>query len=59
MKMQISLGYKVELIGEEPYATSQWPITNPRGATGLLTTNHYDDLLSNAAAAYLIKDAIA
>ncbi len=59
MKMQVSLGYQVRLIGEAPYATSKWSENNPRGATGILTTDHYDDLLSNVSAAYLIKDAIA
>jgi len=59
MKMQVSMGYQVRLIGEAPYATSKWEENNPRGATGILTTDHYDDLLSNVNAAYLIKNAIA
>lgn len=58
-KFQTSLGYQVRLIGEQPYATSKWDHQNPRGATGILVTDHYDDLLSNLNAAYLIKDAIA
>lgn len=58
-KWQTSLGYTVRLIGESAYATSKWDHQNPRGATGILVTDHYDDLLSNANAAYLIKNAIA
>lgn len=59
MKMQVSLGYTIRRLGESPFMTSKWDIKNPRGATAILTTDAYDDLLSNVAAAYLIKDAIA
>lgn len=58
-KWQTSLGYTVRLIGEAAFATSKWEMNNPRGATGILVTDHYDDLLSNVNAAYLIKNAIA
>lgn len=59
MKMQVSLGYQVRLIGESPYMVSKWNMNNPRGAKGILVTDDYDDLLSDVSAAYLIKDAIA
>lgn len=58
-KFQVSLGYQVRRIGEQPFQTSKWEHNNPRGATGILVTDAYDDLLSNVNAAYLIKDAIA
>jgi hypothetical protein len=58
-KFQTSLGYEVRLIGKSPYQTSKWKENNPAGATGILVTDYYDDLLSNVSAAYLIKDAIA
>lgn len=58
-KFQVGLGYTVRLMGESAYATSKWEFQNPRGATGILVTDHYDDLLSDVNAAYLIKDAIA
>jgi hypothetical protein len=58
-KFQVSLGYQVRRLGETPFQTSKWAHENPRGATGILVTDAYDDLLSNVLAAYLIKDAIA
>ena len=58
-KFQVSLGYCVRRSGEQPFQTSKWDHQNPRGATGILVTDAYDDLLSNVNAAYLIKDAIA
>lgn len=58
-KWQTSLGYQVRRLGEMPFQTSKWDMQNPRGATGILVTDAYDDLLSNVNAAYLIKDAIA
>jgi hypothetical protein len=59
MKFQVGLGYTVRRLGESPFQTSKWEHNNPRGATGILVTDAYDDLLSNVNAAYLIKDAIA
>lgn len=58
-KFQTALGYQVRLAGEAQNQVSKWDIQNPRGATGILVTDNYDDLLSNVLAAYLIKDAIA
>lgn len=58
-KFQVALGYSVRRIGEQPFQVSKWEENNPRGATGILVTDAYDDLLSNVNAAYLIKDAIA
>lgn len=58
-KFQVSLGYQVRRIGEQPFQTSKWEHQNPRGASGILVTDAYDDLLSNVLAAYLIKNAIA
>lgn len=58
-KNQVSLGYNIRLIGKQPYQTSKWDIQNPDGATGLLVTDSYDDMITNAKAAYLIKNAIA
>lgn len=59
MRYQVSLGYRVQLDGEQPRKVSKYALNNPRGAIGILVDDDYDFLISNANAGYLIKDAIA
>lgn len=58
-KYQISLGYNVRLNGGQPRKVYKQSLFNPPGATELLVEDEYDMLISNATAAYLIKNAIA
>jgi hypothetical protein len=58
-KYQLSLGYNIGLDGSEPRKVYKQPLFNPPGSTELLVEDKYDMVLSNVAAAYLIKDAIA
>lgn len=57
--MQVSLGYNIRLDDGQPRKVYKQPLFNPPGSTELLVEDEYDMLLSNVAAAYLIKDAIA
>lgn len=56
---QVSLGYRIQLAGEQPRKVTKWDIPNPDGAKSILVTDYYDMFLSNVLAAYLIKSAIA
>lgn len=56
---QISLGYRVQLEGTQPRKVFKSPIDNPPESTKVLVNDEYDQFISNATAAYLIKDAIA
>lgn len=56
---QVSLGYRVQLAGEQPRKVTKWAVNNPDGANSILVTDYYDMFLSNVLAGYLIKDAIA
>ncbi len=58
-KYQISLGYQVKPVGADATRVFKYGINNPPNSTGILVDDHYDMLVSNAKAAYLIKDAIA
>ncbi len=58
-KYQISLGYNIRLDDGQPRKVYKQPLFNPPGATEVLVEDEYDMVLSNVAAAYLIKDAIA
>lgn len=57
-KRQVSLGYSVQMKGRGPARVMKEQSFNPPG-TKVLVDFHYDDLISNAAAGYLIKSAIA
>jgi len=59
MKRQVSLGYRVQLSRSAPRRVFKYDIPNPPGSKGIICDDHYDQLLSKATAAYLIKDAIA
>jgi hypothetical protein len=58
-KDQVSLGYRLGYAGKSPRQVSKWDLNNPSGAKAILVEDHYDQLLSNAGAAYLVKNAIA
>lgn len=58
-KYQVSAAYQVKFANEATRQVSKYVINNPRGAKGILVDDHYDMLISNASAAYLIKNAIA
>lgn len=58
-KYQVSLGYYLTYRSEPARKVHKFPVNNPPGSTGLIVTDHYDMLIGNAGAGYLIKDAIA
>lgn len=57
--MQNSVGYLVSLNDGSPRKVYTEDAFNPPGAKLILVEDEYDMLISNAACAYLIKDAIA
>ena len=59
MKYQTSLGYMVGIKGEKPRKVYKYDVNNPPEAKGLIVTDYYDMLLSDASACYLIHSAIA
>jgi len=56
---QVSLGYRVQYSNQGSRAVYKQPSFNPPGGTEILVDDHYDFLISNVNAAYLIEDAIA
>lgn len=58
-KQQQSVGYMVRPLGSSPRKVYKEANFNPPGSTKILVEDEYDMLISNANAAYLIKDAIA
>lgn len=56
---QVSLGYEVRYRGEQPRKVYKWDVQNPPESKAILVEDNYDQLLSNVAAAYLVKNAIA
>lgn len=56
---QVALGYTVRLDGQAPRKVYKQDLFNPPGAKEILVEDSYDQLISNANAAYLIKNAIA
>jgi hypothetical protein len=56
-KRQISLGYRFQK--GMARRVNEDPVKDPVGALKVLVDDSYDQLISNAKAAYLIKDAIA
>lgn len=59
MPYQTSLGYYVKYVGSQPRKVYKYDAQNPPESTVILVEDEYDMLVSNAAAGYLIKDAIA
>jgi len=55
-KMQMSLGYQMRLTGRTR-RVFKYPVMNPPMSTGIIVDDSYDYLISEAKAAYLIKDA--
>ena len=56
---QVSLGYRVQIQGSMPRKVYKWDVNNPPESKAILVEDEYDYLLSNVAAAYLIKNSIA
>lgn len=57
-KRQVSLGYRFQQFGA-PRRVFKNKVTNPPNATEILVDDSYQQLISQAEAGYLIKDAIA
>lgn len=58
-KYQVSLGYMVQMNDGSPRKVYKEAKFNPPGSTEVLVEDEYQFLLSNVAAGYLVKDAIA
>lgn len=58
-QQQVSLGYLVKYSDKTPRQVYKEAQFNPPGSNAILVEDHYDMLLSNVLAAYLIKNAIA
>lgn len=56
---QISAGYLVKPTGSMPRKVYKYAVNNPPGANAVLVEDEYDMLIAQAAAAYVIKAAIA
>lgn len=56
---QTSLGYWVKYEGSTPRKVYKYDGQNPPESTIILVEDEYDFLISNAAAAYLVNDAVA
>lgn len=56
---QVSLGYYLTYESEQARKVYKYAVNNPPESTGIIATDHYDMFLSNTAAAYLIKNAVA
>jgi len=59
MKYQVSLGYCFKLKNRKPRRVFKWAVNNPPNAKAILVDDHYDFVITNVGAGYLIKDAIA
>ena len=57
-RTQTSLGYRIQLFGA-PRKVYKNAVTNPPESTEIIVMDSYQQLISKATAAYLIKDAIA
>jgi hypothetical protein len=56
---QVSLGYLVRYSNKAPRQVYKWPKRNPPNATAILVEDHYDMLISNASAGYLMQNVIS
>lgn len=56
---QVSFGYMVRYDGEAPRRVFKYPENNPPESNVILVEDNYDALVTQAEAAYLIKNAIA
>lgn len=59
MKYQTSLGYCFKLKGRKQRRVMKWNVNNPPNSKAILVDDHYDFAITNAAAGYLIENAIA
>lgn len=59
MKYQTSLGYCFKMKGRKPRRVFKWAVNNPPNSKAILVDDHYDFVITNANAGYLIKNAIA
>jgi len=59
VKYQVSAGYYITQIGKSPRKVFKAQLHNPPETTSIIVQDAYDFLISNAAAAFLIEDAIA
>jgi hypothetical protein len=58
-KRQIALGYRLQVSTSEPRRVTKELLKDPVGATKILIDDTYQQLITNAKAAYLIKNAVA
>jgi len=58
-KRQTSFGYCFKLKGRKARRVFKWSVNNPPNSKAILVDDHYDFAITNVAAGYLIKDAIA
>jgi hypothetical protein len=58
-KNQISLGYEVQLSSNVGWKVKKRPVDNPDGATEIIISGKYDQVITKASAGYLLKDVIA
>lgn len=59
MKYQTSFGYCFKLKGRKQRRVFKWTVNNPPNSKAILVDDHYDFVITNVGAGYLIKDAIA
>lgn len=58
-KMQVSLGYRIQMAGRSPRRVYKKPVINPPDANSIICQDDYDQVLTNVKAAYLVKNAVA
>ena len=58
-KYQTSLGYCFKMAGRKPRRVFKWNVNNPPNSKAILVDDHYDFVITNVNAGYLIEDAIA
>lgn len=58
-KYQLTLGYEVQLSGQIGWKVKKMPLENPDGATAIIISGKYDQVITKAACGYLLKDVIA
>jgi len=59
MKYQTSLGYCFKLKGRKARRVFKYAVNNPPNSKGILVDDHYDFVITNANAGYLIENCIA
>jgi hypothetical protein len=59
MKRQTSFGYCFKMAGRKPRRVFKWNKNNPPNSKAILVDDHYDFVITNVNAGYLVKNAIA